>query len=284
MSSLPPELPGVRHEYVQAGGLRTHVALAGPEDGAPVVLVHGWPQHWWSWREVIPALAEAGRRVIIPDLRGHGWTEKPRGGYDKEGMAGDLLALLDALSLGDGLTWVGHDWGAYIGFLVALRAPERLERMLTLSIPHLWARRDPRLVPVMLAYQGPISLPFVGPRVADPILRRVLQSGRGGQRLSQADVDLFAENIPPATTVAVYRTFLTRELSGLMRGRYARRRLEVPTTLIAGEKDLVTTGLSAGPVPGQPNLSVELLPDVAHWVPEQRPDAVVRWVLEGSGA
>lgn len=281
MSSTPPELPGVRHEYIQAGDLRTHVALAGPDDGPPVVLVHGWPQHWWSWREVIPALAAAGRRVIAPDLRGHGWTDKPSGGYDKEGMAGDLLALLDALSLQDGITWVGHDWGGYIGFLVALRAPGRLQRMLSLSIPHLWARRDPRLFPVLLTYQGPISLPWLGPRVADQILRRVLQSGRGERRLSQAEVDIFAENIPPATTVALYRTFLTREVGAVLRGRYSGRRLEVPTTLIAGEKDLATIGLKAGPVSGQPNLSVKLLPHVAHWVPEQRPDAVVRWVLSG---
>lgn len=111
--SPPPELPGVRHDYVDAGGLRTHVALAGPLNAPPVLLVHGWPQHWWLWRRVIGPLAET-HRVIAPDLRGHGWTERPAGGYDKDQLATDLLALLDALGL-DAVTWIGHDWGAYTG-------------------------------------------------------------------------------------------------------------------------------------------------------------------------
>jgi len=75
----PPELKGVLHEYVDAGGLRTHVALAGPPDAPAVLLVHGWPQNWWTWRHVIPTLAEHFR-VIAPDLRGHGWSEAPATG------------------------------------------------------------------------------------------------------------------------------------------------------------------------------------------------------------
>ncbi len=74
MSPSPPELTGVRHTFLDVGGLRTHVALAGPEDAPPILLVHGWPQNWWTWRKVIPALTERFR-VIAPDLRGHGWTE-----------------------------------------------------------------------------------------------------------------------------------------------------------------------------------------------------------------
>jgi alpha-beta hydrolase superfamily lysophospholipase len=94
----PPELAGVRHDYVSAGGLRTHVALAGPEDAPAILLVHGWPQNWWAWRRVIPALAQRFR-VIAPDLRGHGWTQAPPAGYEREQLASDLLALLDALGM-----------------------------------------------------------------------------------------------------------------------------------------------------------------------------------------
>jgi hypothetical protein len=64
-------LSGVRHEFVNADGIRTHLALSGPEDAPPIMLVHGWPQNWWAWRHVIPTLAERFR-VIAPDLRGHG--------------------------------------------------------------------------------------------------------------------------------------------------------------------------------------------------------------------
>ena len=271
----PPELQAVRHDYVDIGALRMHVALAGDDDAPPLLLVHGWPQHWWEWRHVIPTLAERFR-VIAPDLRGFGWSEAPAGGYDKEQLATDLLALLDTLDI-DRVTWIGHDWGGWTGFLAALRAPERFERMLALCIPHPWVDASPSRLAVLLSYQGPISLPFVGERVANPMLRRILQVGRFGDRLDAADVDLFAEHIPPAVTVAMYRTFLTRELLPIVKGRYAGAKLQVPTTLVLGRADAVTRGASAGPVAGQPQLRVELLDRVAHWVPEQRPQAIVEW-------
>ena len=275
MADEPPELAGVRHDYVDAGSLRTHVALAGAEDAPPLLLVHGWPQNWWDWRFVIGPLAERFR-VIAPDLRGHGWSAALASGYDKEQLASDLLGLLDALEI-ERVTWIGHDWGGWAGFLAALRAPERFERMLAVCIPHLWSKPDLRKSAVVLSYQGPISLPLAGTRLADRMVRAVLQAGRGPDRLEQADVDIFAEHIPPAVTVAMYRTFLTREIVPLARGRYADAVLEVPTTLMLGGADAVTRGTPAGPVEGQPKLRVEVLDRVAHWVPEQRPQAIIDW-------
>ena len=115
----------MQHRWVHiAGGLRVHVAEAG--EGPPLLLLHGWPQHWWMWKGVIPALAES-HRVICPDLRGHGWTDAPPWGYEKEGLASDALALLDALEI-ERVGMLGHDWGGLVGFLLSLRAPERIER------------------------------------------------------------------------------------------------------------------------------------------------------------
>jgi pimeloyl-ACP methyl ester carboxylesterase len=274
--SEPPELAGVRHEYVDAGGLRVHVALAGPEDGPPVVLLHGWPQNWWAWREVIPDVAKSFR-VIVPDLRGFGWSQAPPDGYEKERLTSDIFATLDALGVAQA-TWIGHDWGAWIGFLAALREPQRIERMLTIGIPHMWT--PPHLSRlILLTYQGPISLPFVGPLVADRMARAILQAGRGRDRLSATDIDVFADHIPRAVTVAMYRTFLTREVLPFVRGRYANRKLEVPTTHFAGALDLVSKGMSNGVVRGQPNLTVQILDRVAHWIPEQRPQAIIDWAF-----
>src|ERR687885_2290065 len=132
-----PEITGVSHHWEVVGGIRIHYAEAG--DGEPVVLQHGWPQHWWMWREQIPALAERFR-VIVPDLRGHGWSEKPAGSYRKDELMRDNLALLDQLGI-ERVRWVGHDWGAYAGMLAALRHPERIERLMALSIPHPWPRQ-----------------------------------------------------------------------------------------------------------------------------------------------
>jgi pimeloyl-ACP methyl ester carboxylesterase len=274
--SSPPDLGGVRHEYVNAAGLGMHVALAGPADAAPIVLVHGWPQNWWAWRRVIPGLVDRFR-VIVPDLRGHGWTEAPNTGYEKEQLSSDLLALLDVLGIGR-VTWVGHDWGGWAGLLAGLRAPERFDRMLTVCSPHPWTEPSLRRLATLLSYQGPISLPFIGPRVAEPMIQRILQLGRGSEPLPEAEVALFAEHIPPKVTVAMYRTFLTRELPPIIRGRYADAVLQVPTTMMLGERDRVTQGIPAGPVHGQPRLHVTTLDGVAHWLPEQRPEAIIDWV------
>ncbi|MBJ7291840.1 alpha/beta fold hydrolase, partial [Williamsia sp.] len=104
-----PHVDGVEHQYVDAGPLRMHVAVAGPADAPPLLLLHGWPQHWYLWRDVIPAVSDR-YRVIAPDLRGFGWTDAPPGGYRKERLATDILALLDALGI-DRVRLVGHDWG-----------------------------------------------------------------------------------------------------------------------------------------------------------------------------
>ena len=277
----PPDLAGVRHDYVDVGGLRTHVALAGPADAPPIVLVHGWPQHWWAWRNVIPGLAER-HRLIVPDLRGHGWTDKPDAGYAKEQLATDLLALLDVLGIAQ-VTWIGHDWGGWVGQLVALRAPERIQRMLALCVPHLWVAPHPRQL-ALLAYQGPISLPIVGRPIARRMTRPILQAGRGHDRLSDADLELFAQHMSPEVAVAMYRTFLTRELLPIARGRYADSRLEVPTTVMVGTRDQVTRGVTPGAVPGQPHLQVEEIDGVAHWLPEQRPDVVTDWAAQPEAA
>lgn len=276
MPDQPPALEGVRHEYPTVAGQRVHVALAGPDDGPPVLLVHGWPQNWWVWRKVIPALARE-HRIIAPDLPGFGWSDAPAGAYEKEELASRLLTLLDELGV-ERTTWIGHDWGGWIGFLTALRAPERIERMLALAIPHFWAPPSVKQTVALLAYQVPISLPVLGPRVADPMARRILQVGRGAERLSAEDVDRFASHIPPHVTVAMYRTLLTREVASVRRGRYSRQTLEVPTTVLYGSRDAITRDIPAGPVAGQPQLHVEFLDGPAHWIPEQRPEAVIQWL------
>jgi pimeloyl-ACP methyl ester carboxylesterase len=275
----PPELPGVRHEYLDIGRLRMHVALSGPEDAPPILLVHGWPQNWWAWRHVIEALAERFR-VIAPDLRGHGWSAAPVGGYEKDQLATDLLAVLDILGI-ERTTWIGHDWGAWTGYIAAIRAPERFERMLALAVPHPWTPSHPRQL-ALLAYQGPVSLPFLGKRVARPMTRAVLQAGRFGDPISAGDLKVFVDHLPPAVTVAMYRTFLTREVLPLARGRYANEVLRVPTTMLVGAHDLVTRGARPGPVAGQPELSVGIVDRVAHWIPEQRPAAILDWAFAES--
>ena len=118
MSRPLPEISGleVEHRYIDARGLRFHVAVAGPEDAEPLVLLHGWPQHWFAWRRLLGPLAER-YRVYAPDLRGFGWSDAPPGDYLKATLAADVVALLDELEL-ERVRLAGHDWGGFAGFLV----------------------------------------------------------------------------------------------------------------------------------------------------------------------
>jgi pimeloyl-ACP methyl ester carboxylesterase len=188
-----------------------------------------------------------------------------------------LIGVLDAIGV-ERVTWVGHDWGGWAGFLAAARAPERLERLLALCIPHPWVRPDPRQL-ALLGYQLPVSMPLLGRRIAAPLSRAILQSGRSGERLADADLEIFAGQIPGRVSSALYRTFLTRELGSALRSRD--QRLAVETTVLVGERDVVTSGVAAGRVEGQPQVTVERVAGVAHWLPEQRPELVAERVRGG---
>jgi pimeloyl-ACP methyl ester carboxylesterase len=125
MSTLPA-LEGVEHKFVEVGeGVTIHVADAGPADGPVVMLVHGFPQNWWEWNELIGPLAADGYRVLCPDLRGSGWSSAPRSLYTKDEMAGDLAVVLDKLGI-DKLKLAAHDWGGPVAFILMLRHPERV--------------------------------------------------------------------------------------------------------------------------------------------------------------
>src|SRR5918997_1513594 len=124
MTPAVPQLPGVEHREVVVRGLRLHVALAGPEDGPPVFLLHGWPQHWYEWRHQIGPLADAGHRVVVPDLRGFGWAQyPPDGDFRKETLADDVIGLCQALGF-ERIGFVGHDWGCWVGWLLCMRRPD----------------------------------------------------------------------------------------------------------------------------------------------------------------
>ena len=277
-----PHVPGVEHRYVDAGPLRMHVAEAG--EGAPVVALHGWPQHWYLWRGVIPRLAPHAR-VICPDLRGFGWTGVPSGGYDRETMARDVLALLDALDL-ERVRLIGHDWGAWIGFLLCLHHPERIERFVGCNILPPWPSRDPRapLDAWRLLYQAAISLPFAGGRAGQGLARLGLESTRA---LSAEEVDAFVDRLGgerARATQLLYRTFLLRETVPVLRGRYRASDLTVPTLVLFGDRDQVIPVRTVQAALAQTDAAeLELVPGASHFVVDERPELVAERALEFFG-
>ena len=122
------------HRELSANGARFHVVEAGA--GPLVLLLHGFPEFWWSWREQIPVLADAGFRVVAADLRGYGASDKPPRGYDAFTLAADVAGMVRALGERDAVI-VGHDWGGFLAWAVAALHPEVVRRVAVLSMPHV---------------------------------------------------------------------------------------------------------------------------------------------------
>jgi pimeloyl-ACP methyl ester carboxylesterase len=271
---------GVSHRRVRARGIDFHVAEAGA--GEDVVLcLHGWPQHWYEWRALMPALADR-HRVLAMDLRGCGWSDAPRDGYEKEDMATDVLAVLDELGL-ERVKLVGHDWGGWIGFLLGLRAPQRFERFLALNIVPPWVNtRNVIGHAWRFWYQQVVLAPGIGYRLhrGGEFVRRVLVGGSVNKEVWTPEVlDAFADNLAePArarAAVQMYRVFNWRETLPIVRGRYADARLEVPTLLVFGSEDFVLRpSMLGGYQYHAEDMRVELVPNTGHFIVDERPDLV----------
>src|SRR5579884_1506736 len=126
----------IRHRFVETNGIRMHLAEAG--EGPLVLLLHGLPETWYSWRHQLRALAEAGYHAVAPDQRGYGQTDRPAEveRYTQLHLVGDVIGLLDALSEARAVV-VGHDWGAPVAWNTALFRPDRVRGVVGLSVPYL---------------------------------------------------------------------------------------------------------------------------------------------------
>ena len=276
LMSAMPEVEGVEHSHHDlATGVRIHLASAGPPDAPPVLCLHGWPQHWWVWRDVVARLGDL--RVLAPDMRGFGWSGVPADDdYRKERIAEDAIALLDALDI-DRARLVGHDWGGWAAMLAALRAPDRFSSLLALSIASPWVPTVTGLRNLWrLSYIPPIAAPVVGKRLMreGAFVRRVLEVGRRDGRPWSADelatyVDVLRERQGADASSKLYRDFVVREAPKNLLGGFRGRRFAIPARLLHGRRDPLGRELVQG-FKGE----VEIVDGAGHFLPEEKPALV----------
>jgi pimeloyl-ACP methyl ester carboxylesterase len=281
-----PHLAGVEHRYVELPELRVHVAEAGK--GEPVVLLHGWPQNWWSWRRLIPLLADRFR-MLCPDLRGAGWSDAPAAGYDKETMAVDLLALLDRLEL-DRVRLIGHDVGGFVGFLACLRAPERVSHYLALNTGHPFVPPIPSVLASFWRfwYWPLLGAPVLGPwlirhRAFPVLLRRWFTADRAAW--SSADTAVFSglveERARAIASSKTYRSYLVKDSPRTLGGRYRATYLSVPTLMLHGADDrILREPFLRGYERYADDMTLEQVPGVGHFIAEERPRLVAERAFE----
>jgi epoxide hydrolase 4 len=280
--------PGADSVRLPGYNLLLHTVRAGR--GQPVILLHGFPEFWYSWRRQIPALAEAGLQVIAPDLRGYNLSDRPTGrdAYRLDVLVEDVAALVRSTGH-ERAHVVGHDWGGVIAWAFAHRHPEMLDRLVILNAPHpviygRRARRPPQLLRSWYAlfFQLPV-LPELVLGAADYAAVRWMLTAHPASRhgFPEVDVQAYVRAIerPGALTAALnyYRANLR---PGSWR-HDARRPIEADTLLIWGGDDpALDLSLLDGLEAFAPRLRIEHIPRVGHWVHHAAPDRVNRLLID----
>jgi len=300
------------HRTIQTNGIRMHVAEQG--EGPAVVLCHGFPELWRSWRHQIGALANAGYRVLAPDQRGYGKTDRPEAieAYDIVQLTGDLVGLLDALDLNEAV-FVGHDWGAPVVWNLSLLAPERVRAVAALSVPFApRSERDP-ITTLEFLFQGRFFyiLYFQAPGVADDELagdveatfRRLFGGGVGTIQdsptgtgfldtrrdagplpswLSQEDLDYYVAEFTRTGFTGGLNWYRNLRRNWELTEQLADAKVQAPAMFLTGERDPVRAFMTEAHLDDRvPDLRAKItLPDTGHWVQQERPDEVNGALLE----
>jgi pimeloyl-ACP methyl ester carboxylesterase len=273
----------MKHERITTNGVSLHVVTDGPKDGPLVILLHGFPEYWYSWRHQIPFLADQGFCVWAPDQRGYNESDKPDGvsAYSVAELAKDVIGLIDA-SGRDKVYLVGHDWGAVVAWWTAIHYPERLHKMAVLNVPHpVVMERTMRTSLKQLRMSWYIfffQLPFLpelgfkrrGGRDMAEAMQRTARKGT----FSDEDLDRYREAWakPGAVTAMInwYRAIF-RARPPIPRDT----RIRVPTLLIWGARDVALSRQMA-----QPSIDMcddgrlVLIEEATHWVQHDEPERV----------
>ena len=297
--------------YIESNGIRMRIAEMG--EGPLVLLIHGWPESWYSWRHQLPALAKAGYHAVAPDMRGYGKTDKPEAveDYDNEHTTADVVGIIDALGEETAII-VGHDWGALVAWDCLLLHPDRFSALVAMSVPYSgrapaspvssWKTAFADNFFYILYFQemgvaeaefdadprGILSRLYLSPdsprkpavvtdpkRAAGGWIPRLGEPKGLPDWLTQEDLDYYVNEFTEAGFrggINYYRNFHrnwenTPELAGA--------KIEQPVLFIAGEKDQVIAGASAGQLKGAMSKvatdlrGVTLIPKVGHWAQQE---------------
>jgi pimeloyl-ACP methyl ester carboxylesterase len=275
-----PEASGFDHLVLETPGLHSHVAVIG--EGEPVVLLHGFPQHWWQWRAVAPVIAAAGYRVLCPDLRGAGWTVADDPRIERETRLCDLLALFDALHI-ERAHLVSHDMGVLTAMQLTYDHPERVRTAVQLAVPPGFMKFSPKILP------GFRHLPrFIWHRPGAS-LRGVFSEAYVARPISEADVEahlapMHRPDIDGAVRPLI-RGMVLPEGMRMTGGVYRRRRLTVPTLVVLGRRDRPWTEELMGRIYRNPEryadrLEFAYVENAAHFITDDAPAAVAELSLD----
>jgi len=274
--------------FVSVNGVRLHAVVAGPKDGPLVLLLHGFPECWFTWRSQIAPLVEAGYRVVVPDQRGYNLSDKPSGveSYQIDRLTADVRELIHVMGRERAII-VAHDWGGAVAWRFAMDYAEAVDKLIVMNAPHpvAFARELSHnwLQRLKSWYMFFFQLPWLPETLLgfDPLFSAWLFFRRTAVRasaFSDADLMMMAAALaqPGALRAMIHWYRAAFRFPPLHRTRV----IETPTLLIWAEDDVaLDKSLTYGLEKRVPHLTVHYIPGCGHWVQNEAPDEVNAQVL-----
>jgi epoxide hydrolase 4 len=281
--SLPTDL---REGYAEVGEVRLHYAEAG--DGPLIVLLHGFPEFWFSWRLQIAPLAAAGFRVVAPDLRGYNLSSRPAGveAYGADKLAADVRGLIRELGAHSALL-AGHDWGGTVAWATAMNHPEVVDRLAILNAAHPRKLNEGLRNPNQLRklwYFFFFQLPGLPERIVRAghwrFFRRYQRDAR--PPYTPEDTERYVESWSQPGAAAAIINYYRAAVRQSKQVQAQLRPIAAPTLIIWGQRDRYLGPKLAEPDRADvPNLDrVERLPDASHWVHHDEPERVTQLLID----
>ncbi len=307
----------ITHRHIDTNGIRMHIAEAG--EGRPVILLHGFPELWYSWRRTIPGLADAGYHVIAPDLRGYGQTDVPTevGDYDMPHLTDDLVGLLRALGE-ERAVFIGHDWGSILLWQFVLQHPELVEGAVSISVPFS-PRGELSIIALlrllaedkfmyMLYFQEPGLADEELARDPEDTIRRVMWSLSGGATaedhppafgggpgfldgrkgpaqlpdwLTQEDLDYFASEFKRTGFTGTLNYYRNMDKNWEISADTTGAHVTVPTLFITGDRDPVRELVPESTMDGwlDDHHGNVIVNGAGHWEDQEKPAEVLAAIL-----
>lgn len=275
----------VKHQSVSINGIQLHLVTAGPETGKLVILLHGFPEFWFGWRKQVDHLVGLGYRVVMPDQRGYGASDKPKAvsAYGIDVLAQDVAAIIAWAGLSSALL-VGHDWGAAVAWRTAILFPDKVEKLVILNVPHPdvmqanlrgnWRQtlRSWYIFFFQLPWLPENLLALQGARRLAHSLRSTSVPGT----FTSAELEEYqrAWTQPGAIRAMLnwYRAALRAPGERLSR---TRRRIRMPCLIIWGAKDrFLGQEMASESLEYCDHGRLELIPDATHWVQHEQAEKV----------
>lgn len=275
-----------QHDYITSNGLKLHYVTQG--EGPLMLLLHGFPEFWYSWRHQIPEFAK-DFKVVALDLRGYNDSDKPeaQSAYVMSEFIKDVQGVIKGLGY-DRCVLVGHDWGGAIAWNFAYDHPEMVEKLIVLNIPHPAKFAEGLRTPQQLlrsSYIFLFQLPWVPELLIQTADYQALENAFKGMAINKSAFT--NEDIAAYKNAAAKRGALTAMLNyyrNIFQQRMLKsdwRVLEVPTLMIWGEKDTALgTELTYGTASYVNNLQIKYIPECSHWVQQEQPQVVNQYMRE----